>query len=84
MPVVIRERDFPRWLDCLNQEPRDVADLMAGAEPGFFEAIPVSDKVNKVANAGSDLQKRVEPAAVARAKSARREIPAEGSQLSLL
>jgi len=84
MPVVIRERDFSRWLDCLNQEPRDVADLLTGAEPDFFEAIPVSDGVNKVANAGSDLQKRVEPAAVARAKSARREIPAEESQLSLL
>ena len=47
MPVVIQPQDFSRWLDCRNQEPRDVADLMQPAEPGFFEAIPVSDKVNK-------------------------------------
>jgi hypothetical protein len=43
-------------------EPRDVADLMRPAEPGFFEAVPVSDKVNKVANMGPELQERVEPA----------------------
>src|SRR5690606_28343673 len=50
MPVMIRPGDFARWLDCVGQEPRDVSDLMRPAEPGFFEAVPVSDKVNKVAN----------------------------------
>ncbi len=60
MPVVIKSEDFDRWLDCLNQEPRHVADLLKPAEPGFFEAVPVSDRVNKVANAGPDLQERVE------------------------
>ena len=50
MPVVIHEEDFARWLDCVRNEPRDVADLMRPAEPDFFEAIPVSDRVNKVAN----------------------------------
>lgn len=60
MPVVIHRRDFDRWLDCVGKEPRDVADLMRPVEPGFFEAIPVSDKVNKVANTGPDLQERVE------------------------
>jgi putative SOS response-associated peptidase YedK len=82
MPVVIAEQDFPRWLDCLNREPRDVADLLVGAEPGFFEAIPVSDRVNKVANAGPGLQQRVEPAE--RAAPERKETPAEGNQLRLL
>ncbi|NLS03012.1 SOS response-associated peptidase [Rhizobium sp. P32RR-XVIII] len=56
MPVVIKPEDFSRWLDCKTQEPRDVADLMKPAEEDFFEAIPVSDKVNKVANMGADLQ----------------------------
>lgn len=56
MPVVIRPSDYARWLDCRTQEPRDVADLMRPAEPGFFEAIPISDKVNKVANTGPDIQ----------------------------
>jgi putative SOS response-associated peptidase YedK len=59
-PVVIEPKDFARWLDCRNYEPRDVADLMRPAAPDFFEAIPVSDRVNKVANKGPDLQERVE------------------------
>ncbi|PZU22345.1 MAG: hypothetical protein DI589_10615 [Shinella sp.] len=60
MPVVIQPEDFSRWLDCRTQEPRDVADLMRPAPERFFEAIPVSDKVNRVANTGPDLLERVE------------------------
>lgn len=61
MPVVIRPEDFSRWLDCRGQEPRDVADLMKPVEPGYFEAIPVSDRVNKVANTGPEIQERIPP-----------------------
>ncbi len=57
MPVVIQEKDFERWLDCKTQEPRDVADLLQPVEDGFFEAIAVSDAVNKVANTGPEIQK---------------------------
>jgi putative SOS response-associated peptidase YedK len=60
MPVVIKPEDFARWLDCRSNEPRDVADLLRPAEPGFFEAIPVSDKVNKVANTDPEIQERIE------------------------
>lgn len=56
MPVVIQPEDFSRWLDCKTQEPREVLDLMQPVQEDFFEAIPVSDKVNKVANMGPDLQ----------------------------
>lgn len=56
MPVVIQPADYARWLDCRTREPRDVADLMRPAEPGLFEAIPISDKVNKVANTGPEIQ----------------------------
>lgn len=59
MPVVIQEQDFARWLDCRNQEPRHVADLLRPAGPGFFEAIPVSDKVNSYQNMGPEV---LEPA----------------------
>ena len=52
VPVVIAPEDFSRWLDCKTQEPREVADLMRPVQDDFFEMIPVSDKVNKVANAG--------------------------------
>lgn len=61
MPVVIQPQDFSRWLDCVNNEPRDVAGLMQPVQPDFFEAIPVSDKVNKFSNTGPEIQERVEP-----------------------
>jgi putative SOS response-associated peptidase YedK len=60
MPVVINPEDFSRWLDCKTQEPREVADLMVPADEDFFEAIPISDKVNKVANVGPELLEAVE------------------------
>ena len=56
MPVVIRSADFGRWLDCRTREPREVLDLLEQVDNDFFEAIPVSDKVNKVVNVGPDLQ----------------------------
>lgn len=62
-PVVIRPEDFRRWLDCRNYEPRQVADLLRPAAPDFFEAIPISDKVNKVINTGPEIQQRVETTA---------------------
>lgn len=60
MPVVIRPEHWSRWLDCVANEPRDVADCMAPVEPDFFEAIAVSDKVNKVANMGPELLEPVD------------------------
>ena len=80
MPVVVRPEHYGRWLDCIRNEPRDVADIMEPVEPDFFEAIPVSDKVNKVANVGPDLQDEVPLA------ESEPETPAEsagGGQLSL-
>ena len=56
MPVVIHPGDFERWLDCTNNEPRHVADLMQPVESGYFDAIPVSSRVNSVANVGPELQ----------------------------
>ncbi|NTF07008.1 SOS response-associated peptidase [Agrobacterium rubi] len=62
MPVVISPEDFSRWLDCKTQEPRDIIDLMKAADEDFFEMIPISDKVNKVANTGADVLDAVEEA----------------------
>ncbi len=81
MPVVIQPEDFSRWLDCRTQEPRDVIDFMRPAQADFFEAIPVSDLVNKVANTGPDLQCMVEPTATAPRESAKKAPAAD--QLTL-
>jgi len=79
MPVVIEPRHFDRWLDCLNYEPREVADLLKAPDPDFFEAIPVSEKVNRVTNTGPDLQDPVAAAADIRSKLQ----PEDSAQLSL-
>jgi putative SOS response-associated peptidase YedK len=60
MPVVIQPEDFSRWLDCKTQEPREVADLMSAPQEDLFEAIPVSNLVNKVANTGPEIQARMD------------------------
>ena len=88
MPVVIEPQDFSRWLDCLNQEPRHVADLMAPARDGYFEAIRVSDLVNKVANTSPEVQKPVadteaEPAAAPAAKKRAKPSEAPSDQMKL-
>ncbi len=88
-PVVIRPPDFERWLDCRTQEPRDVADLLAPVEPDFFEAIPVSTRVNKVTNTGPEIQERAEPGedaaeATARPKRTRKAERDNGAQMKLL
>lgn len=59
MPVIIQPQDYQRWLDCKNSEPRDIVNLMQPAPDDFFEAIAVSDLVNKVTNANPDTQKPV-------------------------
>jgi putative SOS response-associated peptidase YedK len=80
MPVVIRPEDFERWLECKTQEPRQVADLLAPVEDDFFEAIPVSDLVNKVSNMGPDVQK---PVSVAVPEEKPPKPPGDPTQMSL-
>lgn len=63
LPLVIHPQDFDRWLDCRTQEPRDVGGLMRPVNDDYFEAIPVGDAVNKVANSDKGIQTRVEPEA---------------------
>ncbi|MFT4162767.1 SOS response-associated peptidase [Shinella sp.] len=83
MPVVIRPEDFSRWLDCKAQEPRDVVDLMKPIDDGFFEAIAISDKVNKVANMGPDILEPVEEEAPMPQKKKGADAPPSSDQLSL-
>lgn len=74
MPVIIQPKDFERWLDCKNSEPRDVVDLMQPAPEDYFEAIAVSDMVNKVSNANPNVQKPVaEKEIISKAKTPKAE-----------
>lgn len=83
MPVVIHPQDFDRWLDCRTNEPRDVADLMRPVQPDFFEAVPVSDRVNKVANVGPENMERIAVQPPAPPKPGNATSPPEDGQLKL-
>ena len=88
MPVVVQPEDFARWIDCKRYLPREVADIMRPVQEDFFEAIPVSDKVNKVSNATPDLQMRVEETTEAQKTPQKRKGKTEpedssGGQLSM-
>lgn len=61
VPVALEPDDYERWLDCRRFAPADVADLMTPSAQAMFEAIAVSDRVNKVANSDPDLLAPVEP-----------------------
>ena len=62
MPVLVAPDDWERWLD-VRRTPADVADVLRTPRDDAFEAIPVSDAVNKVRNQGPELIERVEPPA---------------------
>lgn len=83
MPVVISPEDYSRWLDCRTQEPRQVLDLMRSPDEDLFEAIPVSDLVNKVSNMGPEIQARVEVAAAPARPALTKDKPKDDGQLSL-
>ncbi len=50
MPAVIAPRDYGRWLDSDRISAAAAADLLRPAEAGTLEAVPVSERVNKVEN----------------------------------
>lgn len=60
MPVTIPGMDFERWLDCRENGPDDVADLLRPAEDDAFVAVAIGSKVNKVANTGPEIQDPVD------------------------
>lgn len=77
MPVVIQPDEIARWLNCRAFEPREIADLLKPAAEDIFEAVAVSDRVNKVAHVGPDVQQPVEGGV--RVAEPKPEGPAQGS-----
>lgn len=55
MPVILAPGDFDAWLDP-HSEGNTILPLMRPAPEGLLELVPVSDRVNKVANDGADVQ----------------------------
>jgi putative SOS response-associated peptidase YedK len=61
MPVILQEKDHPRWLDPKEHPAGDFDDLLVPYPAALMEAYPVSTTVNSVRNDGPELIKRVEP-----------------------
>ncbi|MFN4274064.1 MAG: SOS response-associated peptidase [Aliihoeflea sp.] len=60
MPVIVGQDDFSRWLDSSGQSPADVAELLRPAPDTLMEAVPISDRVNKVANSDPGILEPVQ------------------------
>lgn len=56
MPVVIQPEDFSSWLDNGGTSVKEAKDLMQPVPDDYFEAIPVSSRVNSVRNDDAELQ----------------------------
>jgi len=57
MPVILDEKDWARWLDPAATE-KELLALLAPAPDDLLEAIPVSTRINRVANDDASLQTR--------------------------
>lgn len=61
MPLLVRRDGWARWLDPSVTDPADLLGVWDEAAGEHLELRPVSEKVNKVENDGSDLIRRVDP-----------------------
>ena len=56
MPVMMPRERWDAWLDIKNTDVHELIDLMANPHPdAHLHPVPVSDRVNKVANNGPEL-----------------------------
>ncbi|WP_224005235.1 SOS response-associated peptidase [Aureimonas sp. SA4125] len=62
MPVVLDPADFARWLDCRTYDADGVDDLLRPAPDRLIEAVPVSDRVNRIADTSPEIQAPLAPA----------------------
>lgn len=60
LPLVIRPEDYQEWLDCKRNRGKDVQHLLKPVQDDFFEAIPISDKINNAGYFGIDVLQPVE------------------------
>ncbi len=58
-PLVLERADWGRWLDPDVTDPDEVRSLLAFAQPGRFEAYPISTAVNSTRSNGSQLLEAV-------------------------
>jgi putative SOS response-associated peptidase YedK len=55
MPAVVHPKDFAAWLDCRETSAGEALKLIPPVADDYFEAFPVSTKVNKFSNDDESL-----------------------------
>jgi putative SOS response-associated peptidase YedK len=55
MPAVVSPEDYDAWLDTANVGAREALALLKPVPEDFFEAVPVSERVNRVVNDDKSL-----------------------------
>lgn len=60
MPAILMPDAFDDWLDIANVTAKDAAKLLRPAPEDYLTAVPVSVRVNKVANDDPNLQQPVD------------------------
>jgi putative SOS response-associated peptidase YedK len=81
MPVILAEKDWDLWLDPAASE-KELLALLRPAPDDLMEAIPVSTRINRVANDDPSLQERATVEAEPE-KPARLKKPADERQMGL-
>lgn len=61
MPAVVEPHLFDMWLDGDGVKPAEATELLTPVADDFFEAVPVSTRVNAVRNDDPQVQEPVEP-----------------------
>ncbi len=61
MPVVLDQADWETWLDTSETLTGNAQDLLVPAPDDLLDAVPVSRRVNSVANDDATLQEGVDP-----------------------
>jgi putative SOS response-associated peptidase YedK len=59
MPVILEPENFTNWLECPETEAELLKPMLAPAANDMLEAVPISTRVNKVANDTPDIQERM-------------------------
>ena len=60
MPAILMPENFDDWLDTGNVMAKEASQMLVPAPEGYLSAVPVSSRVNKVANDDPDVQRPIE------------------------
>lgn len=61
MPVILDEADWETWMDTSETTTKSALEMLVPSPDGLLDAVPVSKRVNAVANDDATIQEEVDP-----------------------